>query len=149
LSPARGPHSPLSKLRSSSDGDLFYDWPEANDIVASVYVMLTTDASSSRAPTVSSPHYTRKSCIDDSSTRQSRTRATSSQKPRRWKSALSSAPWRKSKKIYVDVEHTLAAPIPHGGSLSATNFDRSEWEIMYHLFVEDDLCDGPPLSKDG
>jgi hypothetical protein len=88
LSPARGPHSPLSKLRSSSGCDLFDDWPEANDMAVSVYVALTTDASSSRTSIVSAPHCTRKSCADGSSTRQSRTRSTSSRKPRRRKSAL-------------------------------------------------------------
>jgi hypothetical protein len=44
LSPARGAHSPLSKLRSSSGSDLFKDWPEANDMAMSVYVALTVDA---------------------------------------------------------------------------------------------------------
>jgi hypothetical protein len=33
------------------------------------------------------------------------------------------------------------APISLGGSLSAANFHKSEWEIMYPLFVEDGLVD--------
>jgi hypothetical protein len=52
LSPARGAHSPLSKLRSSSGSDLFKDWPEVNDMAMSVYVALTADALSSHASTV-------------------------------------------------------------------------------------------------
>jgi hypothetical protein len=36
----------------------------------------------------------------------------------------------------------LSVPTPHGGSLSAANFDKSEWEIMYPLFVEERLL-GP------
>jgi hypothetical protein len=36
----------------------------------------------------------------------------------------------------VDTERALAAPIPRGSSLSAADFDRSEWKIMYPLFVE-------------
>jgi hypothetical protein len=54
LSPARGYQSPLLKPRSSSDSELFEDWPEANDMVASVYIALTTHALSSRASTVDS-----------------------------------------------------------------------------------------------
>jgi hypothetical protein len=53
LSPSRGPHSPLSKFRSSSGSDLFDDWPKANDMAVSVYIALTADASSSRASTIS------------------------------------------------------------------------------------------------
>jgi hypothetical protein len=108
LSPARGPHSQLLKHRSSSGSDLFDDWPEANDMAMGVYIVLTADASSSRASIVIAPHCTRKSCADGSSTRQSHTRATSSRKPRRWKSALTSAPQRKSKKTKVDTKRALA-----------------------------------------
>jgi hypothetical protein len=71
LNPARGSHSPPLKLRSSSNSDLFDYWPKGNDMVVSVYVALTTDALSSHASTVSAPHYTQKSFIDGSSTRQS------------------------------------------------------------------------------
>jgi hypothetical protein len=38
--------------RSGSDSDVFEDWHEVNDMVASVYVALTTDALSSHASTV-------------------------------------------------------------------------------------------------
>jgi hypothetical protein len=54
---------------------------------------------------------------------------------------LTSALQRKSKKMKVDAERALAASIPHGGSLSAADFDTSEWEIMYPLFVEVGLVD--------
>jgi hypothetical protein len=49
LSPAYGPLSPASNPRSGSDCDIFEDCSEVNDMVASVYVALTVDASSSRA----------------------------------------------------------------------------------------------------
>jgi hypothetical protein len=39
----------------------------------------------------------------------------------------------------VDIEHALATPILSGGSLSAADFDRLEWKIMYPLFVEEGL----------
>jgi hypothetical protein len=55
LSPAHGPHSRLSEPTSSSS-NLFEDWPEANDMVASVYVALTADASHSRMSAVNAPH---------------------------------------------------------------------------------------------
>jgi hypothetical protein len=49
LSPTHGYPSLLSDLRSGSDSELFEDWSEANDMVASVYIALTADASSSCA----------------------------------------------------------------------------------------------------
>jgi hypothetical protein len=49
------------------------------------------------------------------------------------------APWKKSKKTKVNVEHALVMPAPRGSSLSAANFDRFEWEIMYPLFVVEGL----------
>jgi hypothetical protein len=41
----------------------------------------------------------------------------------------------------VDAEHALAVHIPCGGSLFAADFDRSEWEIMYPLSVEEGPID--------
>jgi hypothetical protein len=32
-------------------------------------------------------------------------------------------------------------PTPHGGSLSTADFDMSEWEIMYPLFVAESIVD--------
>jgi hypothetical protein len=141
LNPARGPHSPLLKLRSSSGSDLFDDWPEANDMAVSIYVALTTDASSSCTSIVNALHYAQKSCVDGSSTQQSRTQATLSQKHWCRKSAFTSAPQRKPKKMKIATEYALAMPIPCGGSLSAADFDRSEWEILHPLFVEEGLID--------
>jgi hypothetical protein len=141
LTLSSGAHSPLLELQSSSGNGLFNDCPEANDMDASVYVALTAGASSSCASTVGAPHCTQKSCADGSSTRQSRTRTTSSQKPWWQKSALTSAPQRKSKNTKVDTERALAAPTPCGVSLSTTDFDRSDWEIMYPLFVTEGLID--------
>jgi hypothetical protein len=63
LSSARGYQSPLLNLRSSFDSDLFEDWPKANSMAASVYISLTTDASSSHASTVDSLHCGQKSCV--------------------------------------------------------------------------------------
>jgi hypothetical protein len=39
-------------LRSSFDSDVFDDWPKANDMAASVYVVLTVDALSSHVSMV-------------------------------------------------------------------------------------------------
>jgi hypothetical protein len=41
----------------------------------------------------------------------------------------------------VDAERALVTPIPLSGSLSTTDFDRSKWEIMYSLFVEEGLIE--------
>jgi hypothetical protein len=56
LSPAHGPPSRPSDLCSSSGSDLFEDWPEANDMAASVYVVLSANASSSHMSTTAAPH---------------------------------------------------------------------------------------------
>jgi hypothetical protein len=174
LSPAHGLHSPLSGLHSSSGSDLFDDWPGANDMVASVYVALSADASSSHASMASAPYCTQKSFADGSSAQQShtrasltrkpwrrkpaftsvpqrtffadgsstqnsRTQATLTQKPQRLKSAFTSALQRKSKKMKVDAECAFATLVSRGGSLCAADFDKSAWEIMYPLFVEEGL----------
>jgi hypothetical protein len=52
LSHTHGPHSPVLNLRSSFDSDVFDDWPKANDMAASVYVVLTVDALSSHVSMV-------------------------------------------------------------------------------------------------
>jgi hypothetical protein len=52
LSPACVPHSRLFEPSSSSGSDLFIDWPEANDMVVSVYVAMTVDALSSHTSAV-------------------------------------------------------------------------------------------------
>jgi hypothetical protein len=53
-------------------------------------------------------------------------RVTLSKKPLQQKTALTSA---------------LVAPTPRGSLLSATDFDKSEWEIRDPLFVEEGLVD--------
>jgi hypothetical protein len=88
-------HDPISRILGpsvSSDSDQFEDWPEANDTVMSVYISLTADASSSRISMVSAPWGDRESRIDSSSTRQSHSRATSTRRPHRQKSAAIGAP---------------------------------------------------------
>jgi hypothetical protein len=52
LCPTHGPHSPSLNPCSCFDSDVLKDWLEVNDMAASVYVALTTDALSSRASTV-------------------------------------------------------------------------------------------------
>jgi hypothetical protein len=52
LSPACGHHSLALNLHLGSDSDAFEDWLKANDMAASVYVALTTDALSSRVSTI-------------------------------------------------------------------------------------------------
>jgi hypothetical protein len=51
--------------------------------------------------------------------------------------------------VKVDVERALVMPASHGGSLSAANFDRSEWKIMYPLFVAECLVDTSELVNKG
>jgi hypothetical protein len=57
---------------SSSGSDLFKDWPEANDMVVSVYVVLTMETSSSCASTADAPRDRLKSRASGSMTRQPR-----------------------------------------------------------------------------
>jgi hypothetical protein len=59
--------------------------------------------------------------------------------PQRQKTALANFPQRKFKKMMIDAERALATPTLRGGSLSASDFDKSEWEIMYPLFIEEGL----------
>jgi hypothetical protein len=56
----------VSHPRTGSNCNSFKDWPESNDMAASVYATLSADASSSHAPTVGGPRNVRKSCIGDS-----------------------------------------------------------------------------------
>jgi hypothetical protein len=86
-------HDPrISGPSVSSDSDQFEDSPEANDTAMSVYISLTADASSSHTSMVSAPCGDRESRIDSSSTRQSHSRATSTRRPHRQKSAAIGAP---------------------------------------------------------
>jgi hypothetical protein len=41
----------------------------------------------------------------------------------------------------IDVSHALVLLSPCGGLISAADFDRSEWEIVYPLFVAEGLVD--------
>jgi hypothetical protein len=54
---------------------------------------------------------------------------------------MNGAPQQRSKKVKVDIERALEIPVPHVGQLSTADFDRSEWEIMYPLFVVEGLVD--------
>jgi hypothetical protein len=53
---------------SSSGSELFEDWPEANDMVVSVYVTLTAEVSSSLTSTTDAAHGRRKPHNTNSST---------------------------------------------------------------------------------
>jgi hypothetical protein len=57
-------------------------------------------------------------------------------------------PRRRSKKTKkIVVETSSAMPLLHDGPLLTTNFDLSEWEIMYPHFVEDGLVDPPGCAN--
>jgi hypothetical protein len=75
LSPAHVPPSRSSEPCSKSGSNLFEDWPEANNMVVSVYVALTVDALSSHALMATAPHDGQESRAGSSSTRQSCSRA--------------------------------------------------------------------------
>jgi hypothetical protein len=62
---------------------------------------------------------------------------TLSQKPHRQKPAAAGALQRKSNRTKNDARRALAVPMPLGDSPSAVDFDRSEWEIMYPVFVKE------------
>jgi hypothetical protein len=132
LSPACD--SPSAHRRASSDTDSFKSCTEVNDMAMSVYVALSADALSSHKPTIDAPDDNRKCRFSDSSTREMK-------KTPRCKAAPSNAPRKKSKRIKIHIDRALAAPIARDGSLSATGFDRSEWEIMYSPFVAEGLVD--------
>jgi hypothetical protein len=92
LSPPRDPVSHFSEPSCSSGSDQLEDWPKVNDTTVSVYVALTADVSNSCTSTVNAPRDERKSCADISSTRHSRSRATSSQRRHHQKAAAIGAP---------------------------------------------------------
>jgi hypothetical protein len=71
LDPPHDTVSHVSEPSYSSGSDQFDDWPKANDMVVSVYVILTADASSSRILIVNAPHEDQESLTDISSSRQS------------------------------------------------------------------------------
>jgi hypothetical protein len=60
------------ELSSSSGNDLLEDWHKANDIAASIYIVLTTEASSSHASMANAPCGKRKSRTGSSLTQQPR-----------------------------------------------------------------------------
>jgi hypothetical protein len=82
VNPAIDPHSSASNLCSGSDCDVFEDWPQVNDMAASVYVALTADALSSHASTFDDPCNVRGSRTGGLSSRQSHSRIALSKKPR-------------------------------------------------------------------
>jgi hypothetical protein len=67
LSPAHGPLSPASGPCLGSDSDVFIDWPEVNDMAASLYVALNVDALSSHASAIDAMCNVRESCAGGSS----------------------------------------------------------------------------------
>jgi hypothetical protein len=108
---------------SSFGSDLFEDWPEANDMEASVYVTLTMEASSSLVSTDDDPRGRRKFCNVISSTRHSRSEIAPPRRSRRRKSKGDNAPHKKSKKTKKPVIDNSSAESPScGGPLSTTDF---------------------------
>jgi hypothetical protein len=126
--------SPASHPCASSDADSFENWPKANDMAACVYIAMSADASGSHTPAIDAPRDGKKLCFSDPSVQKMR-------KTRQWKAAPAVAPPKRSKKAKVDVDRALAAAAPHNGSLSTAVFDKSEWEIMYPLFVAEGVVD--------
>jgi hypothetical protein len=59
-------NSPASLLRPNSDADSLEDWPEGNDMAATVYVALSADTSNSRKPANDAPCDGRESCFSNS-----------------------------------------------------------------------------------
>jgi hypothetical protein len=112
LSPARDSHSPVAQVCSSSDSELFEDWPEANDTTASVYIALSADALSSRASVVDSVPDIQESRAGVLSTQKSHRHADSSKKHRRQKAALANASWGRPKKMKIDATRALAVLAP-------------------------------------
>jgi hypothetical protein len=106
----------------------------SNDMAACVYIAMSVDASGSRTPAIDAPRDGKKLCFSDPSVRKMR-------KTQQWKAAPADAPRKRSKKVKVDVDRALAASAPHNGSLSTAVFDKSEWEIMYPLFVAEGVVD--------
>jgi hypothetical protein len=82
LCPPRGSQSPSLSPRSGSDSDVFEDWPEVNDMAASVYVALIADASSSRVSMVDAMCDVRESYTGSSSARHSCSWVTLAKEPR-------------------------------------------------------------------
>jgi hypothetical protein len=103
-------------------------------VVVSVYVALSADASVSYRPPIDAPCDGRKSHFSDPSVRKMR-------KTPRQKAASPDAPRKSSKKMKVDVNRALDASAPRDGLLLTADFDKSEWEIMYPVFVVEDLID--------
>jgi hypothetical protein len=152
LSPAHGLSSRPSEgdaqePPSSSGSDLFEDWPEANDMATSIYVALTTEASSSCPSMANAPRGRQKSRASGSSTRQPRSQAAPSQRSRQQKSEDVDAPCRRSKRTKKAGAKNASAASSLRGSLSAADFDQSEWEIMFPHFVVGGLVDPPGREK--
>jgi hypothetical protein len=95
-------------------------------MVASVYVALSGDALGDG----------QKSCFNDPSIQKM-------WKTRWQKVAPTDAPRKRSKKMKVDVDYALAESTPYSGSVSTADFNKSEWKIMYPLFMAEGLIDPP------
>jgi hypothetical protein len=132
--------SPSLCRRASSDANSFESWPEVNNMAASVYVALSADASSSCKPAIDAPRNNRRSHFNNLPVRKTR-------KSRRGEAVASDTSWKRSKKMKVAIYHAKAAPAALDGPLSAAGFARSEWEIMYPLFVAKGLVDTSACVK--
>jgi hypothetical protein len=141
---------------SSASSDWFKDWPEANDMAANIYVALTAEPLSStlhvdleaiharvhrwliprqaarglRIMVLAGGNFTPgPPRIRDLMTERRCRRSTYGEPPR-----------KRSKRLKkTAAEGSVVTPSLPGSSLSAVDFDKSEWEIMYALFVESGL----------
>jgi hypothetical protein len=105
-------------------------------MAVSVYVALTADASGSHTPVIDAPCDGQESRFNNPSVQKMR-------KTRWRKAAPTDAPQKRSKKAKVYVDRALAASTPCSGSLLTADFAKSEWEIMYPLFMAEGLIDSP------
>jgi hypothetical protein len=126
--------SPSLRSRENSNANSFKSWPEVNNMDARVYAALSADASSSCKHAIDAPCVNRRSHFNNSPVQKTR-------KTQWHKTAPSDAPRKRSKKVKVDIDRALVAPAARDGSLSAADFARSKWEIMYPLFVAEGLVD--------
>jgi hypothetical protein len=149
LGPCHDLASPVSsgnirEPSSSSGSELFEDWPEANDIMTSVYVALTMEALSSLASMADAARGRQKSHNTNSSTRHCRSETVPSQQSRRRKPKSDNVSRKKSKKTKKSViDDGSTEALLRGRPLSMADFDPSEWEIMYLCFIEEGLIDPP------
>jgi hypothetical protein len=114
------------KPSSSTESDLFKDWPEANNMTVSVYIVLTTETLSSRASVANAPHDRQKSRAGSFTTRQTRSRMTPLKRFHWWENKSVDALRRRSKttKKVAAEDASMAPLLIYITKMSATEFRR-------------------------